>query len=291
MISLKFSKSNYPLHIFILGIVIGFVASCVLLKEEQLMNYYFFGHRKSQVSHEIKEAKSCYPFEQAVCSQVIDRAGYTLSYDGKNRIPSWVFEELTPESIKGNAFSHRFKFMEDDAIPKHLRSTLDDYFGTEYECMHLCPPDDQGNTHLKMYETFYLSNASPVQKGSKASLKELEQRIRKWTEKFDHLYVITGSLFLPSVNEDGHRYVKYRVIGPHNVGVPTHFYKVILGQKNSGEMHMCAFLIPNEVTISNKQLEHFLVSTKEIESLSGLEFFKGLRSPNLELLKNNKKLF
>lgn len=53
-----------------------------------------------------------------------------------------------------------------------------------------------------------------------------EEFVRSLTTNFDDVYVITGPLYLPKIQEDGRYYVKYEVIGdPPNTAVPTHFYK------------------------------------------------------------------
>jgi endonuclease G len=41
-------------------------------------------------------------------------------------------------------------------------------------------------------------------------------------------------LYLPNLVENGKKYVKYEVIGPNDVAVPTHFFKVILMEKANG---------------------------------------------------------
>lgn len=48
------------------------------------------------------------------------------------------------------------------------------------------------------------------------------------------MYVVTGPLYLPNLVENGRKYVKYEVIGSNDVAVPTHFFKVILMEKNNG---------------------------------------------------------
>jgi hypothetical protein len=48
------------------------------------------------------------------------------------------------------------------------------------------------------------------------------------------VYVVTGPLYLPNLVENGRKYVKYEVIGPNDVAVPTHFFKVILMEAKNG---------------------------------------------------------
>ena len=54
----------------------------------------------------------------------------------------------------------------------------------------------------------------------------LERFVRGLVFKFDDVYVITGPMYLPKKEADGHFYVRYRVLGdPPNTSVPTHFFK------------------------------------------------------------------
>ena len=53
-----------------------------------------------------------------------------------------------------------------------------------------------------------------------------EHFVRMLTREFDHIFVITGPLYLPKKEKNDKFYVKYQVIGdPPNIAVPTHFFK------------------------------------------------------------------
>lgn len=55
---------------------------------------------------------------------------------------------------------------------------------------------------------------------------KLEQYARFKTRSCANVFVVTGPLYLPSLAEDGKNYINYQVIGPQNVAVPSHFFKV-----------------------------------------------------------------
>lgn len=59
---------------------------------------------------------------------------------------------------------------------------------------------------------------------------------------------------------DGKKYVKYQVIGNNNVAVPTHFFKVIVGETANHEFDMEAYVMPNAPIDDNVPLKSFLVS-------------------------------
>ena len=60
--------------------------------------------------------------------------------------------------------------------------------------------------------------------------EHLERYARKLTKLYRNVYVCTGPLYISHMEEDGKMYVKYQVIGQNNVAVPTHFFKVIVGE-------------------------------------------------------------
>ncbi len=64
-------------------------------------------------------------------------------------------------------------------------------------------------------------------------------------------------------------YVKYQVIGSNQVAVPTHFFKVIIGQQNNGELDIYSYLMPNEPIDNATPLDQFLVAPELIEQNAG----------------------
>lgn len=104
----------------------------------------------------------------------------------------------------------------------------------------------------------------------------MENFCRSLTKTYPDVYVFTGPLYLPHQEADGKYYVKYQVIGnPPNVAVPTHFYKVILAQKN-GYYHVGAFVLPNQVISDDVPLTNFQVPLDAVERGAGLTFFDGM---------------
>lgn len=104
----------------------------------------------------------------------------------------------------------------------------------------------------------------------------VENFCRSLTKSFPDVYVFTGPLYLPHQESDGKFYVKYQVIGnPPNVAVPTHFYKVILTQRN-GHYSVGAFVLPNQPIPDEVPLENFKVPLDAVERGAGLTFFDGM---------------
>lgn len=130
-------------------------------------------------------------------------------------------------------------FKPDNDIPKLFQSNLQDYKDSHFDrynlttptliCRgHLAPCGDVKTTQTAMNETFLLTNISPqVGTGfNRGYWLQIESFVRRLVHEFDQVYVISGPLFLPRLNEDGNYYVNYQVLGsPPNTAVPTHFFK------------------------------------------------------------------
>lgn len=209
---------------------------------------------------------------QPAPSPVIQRPGYVLAYEGRTRHASWVYEELTAESLKGETERTEFDFMEDPEIPAHLRASKSDYRGSGFDRGHLSPAANARSSHQTMKDTFYLSNISPQhpQLNRKYWVK-LERHVREMTKSHAKVYVITGPLFIPEMDKDGKKYVRYQVIGENNVAVPTHYFKVIYGKKES-DIVTEAYVIPNRPIENDPPLKKFAVTLDKVEKAAGLTF-------------------
>lgn len=58
---------------------------------------------------------------------------------------------------------------------------------------------------------------------------------------------------------DGKKYVRYEVIGANHVAVPTHFYKVVVGETQDSKLEMEAFVMPNAPIDDKTPLTNFQV--------------------------------
>lgn len=70
--------------------------------------------------------------------------------------------------------------------------------------------------------------------------------------------------------------VCYELVGKRDVAVPTHLFKVILGERADGAHEAAAFLMPNEPIAVERPLTAYQVPVVEIERLTGLEFFRNV---------------
>lgn len=136
-----------------------------------------------------------------------------------------------------------------------------------------------------MDATFALSNMCPqVGDGfNRDYWAHFEDFCRRLVGRYPSVRIVTGPLYLPKRDPvDGKWRVSYEVIGnPPNISVPTHFYKVILGEDAAaartpnnpdGRVALAAFVLPNAPIDNHKPLSDFEVPLEAVERASGLEF-------------------
>uniref|UniRef100_A0A1L8DPT9 Endonuclease n=2 Tax=Nyssomyia neivai TaxID=330878 RepID=A0A1L8DPT9_9DIPT len=202
---------------------------------------------------------------------------FVLSYDRRNRVAHWVFEHLSPHTVKHNPDVDRSKcdFRPDDSVHPFFRSENSDYKHSGFDRGHLAAAGNHKANQKHCEDTFFLSNMAP-QVGSgfnRDAWNKLEKYVRKLTKKFANVYCCTGPLYLPRKEADGKTYVKYQVIGANSVAVPTHFFKVVVCERNDGKLEMEAFVMPNQVINNETPLTMFHVPPETIERAAGLLFF------------------
>ncbi|MFC1530058.1 DNA/RNA non-specific endonuclease [Gemmatimonadota bacterium] len=217
---------------------------------------------------------------QAVYERV--REGYVTAVDARLKIPLWVQYQLSRDDLDGSA-EREDNFYPDTSIPRNARARLQDYVGSRLDRGHMAPAADMVRSQAIMDESFALSNMSPqVGVGFNQHIwRDLEVAVRGWVEARGTLTIITGPIF--TVEGDS---VRYRVIGPTHVAVPTAFYKIIVDHNTSGETEVLAFRMPNQNISGNQieedsvSIEEFLVSVDDLEAETGLDFLSAL--PNEE---------
>ncbi|XP_023332241.1 nuclease C1 isoform X2 [Eurytemora carolleeae] len=213
---------------------------------------------------------------------VRSHADYVLSYDRRNRVPHWVFEHLTKDSIQKSEGVERSnsEFKEDTSIHEFFRAKNSDYKHSGYDRGHMAPAGNHRRNQNMCDETFYLSNMAPqVGKGfNRDKWEHLERYARKLTKLYKNVYICTGPLYLPRKEaSDGKMYVKYEVIGANNVSVPTHFFKVIVGETEDHQLELEAYVLPNQVIPDETPLNNFQVPVDSVERAAGLLFFDSQR--------------
>lgn len=212
---------------------------------------------------------------------------YMLSYDRRFKEPIWVMEHLTPKDLPDGVGVERDSgFREDQELHPYFRSKNKDYRQSSYDKGHLAPAGDFNLDKEASSESFILSNIAPQTASlNRGPWLRLENYVRSRAKESDNLYVVSGPLYMPIEAEDGKKYLQFEVIGDSNVGVPTHYYKVILAEKKrprgKPELTMEAFIMPNTPEIDKQaSIEEYRISIDELpvyEQATGLIFFNRVK--------------
>ncbi|KPJ00833.1 Endonuclease G, mitochondrial [Papilio xuthus] len=217
---------------------------------------------------------------------------FVLSYDRRNRVPHWVFEHLTKQHIEKNDQVDRSKcdFTSDESIHPFFRSQNSDYKGSGFDRGHMAAAGNHRLAQKHVEQTFYLTNMAPqVGEGfNRHSWNRLEKHVRKLTKVYDNVYCCTGPLYLPRKETDGKWYIKYQVIGANTVAVPTHFYKVVVGEALDGSLDMEAYVMPNQKIPDETPISSFMVPPETIEKAAGLLFFDKIHKSKLCKINGRK---
>uniref|UniRef100_T1IHG9 Endonuclease n=1 Tax=Strigamia maritima TaxID=126957 RepID=T1IHG9_STRMM len=200
---------------------------------------------------------------------------FEMSYDNRNRQPNWVLEHLTRESVNpieqsAKRDKFRYEYHEDRRIPRFFQSGRRDY-GERFLNSRLASPDNYKNRPLAMNDTFIYANTSPQDRQFNTShWEQLENYVRNQTLSYENVYVFTGPLFKSS---DG-KNMQYRLTEHRQVAVPTHFFKIIIGETKDKSLHVGCFVLPNRRIFMKRELNDFRASLDDVEKMTGFKLFR-----------------
>ena len=199
----------------------------------------------------------------APTGEVIVDEDFSLAYSEQHEQAIWVAHELRGELLRKRE-AERNNWFEEDSRVTSGSARHADYIKSGYTRGHLAPAADFVHDQEAMDKSFFMSNISPQVYHFNAGVwRELEENVRDWAKLNDRLLVVTG----PVWDENPKR------IGKNGVSVPKAFYKAILDPEEP-EKKGIAFLIPHEKT--DKPLDRFAISIRQLEELTGIDFYMDL---------------
>lgn len=224
-----------------------------------------------RLNERIDHSGEGYHLPAGTYGQVIERDGFTLSYDEDWEQAEWVAYVLERGNLQ-QQWGERPRSFRTDPDVTTGSATDTDYRGSGYDRGHLAPFADFAWNDARARETFYLSNISPqARQFNQGVWRELEELTRDWANRFKRLYVVTG----PVMTEDP----KGTIGRTNRIAVPAAYYKVLL-DLDEPEQKGIAFVIPNEISFD--PLPRYVVSIDEAERITGIDFFAELMPADLE---------
>lgn len=243
---------------------------------------------------------------------------FTLGLDGAHKTPAWVYERLSKHFVKqenNNSQEDRPSpnrgrscFHVDGSMPPRLQVQHHAYAGSGLDRGHMAPAADHKHSQHAMDATFRMSNITPqVGRGlNRDYWARLEQLARMLRARGHTVHVFSGPAFLPrhpahapnnivqeltavrkSLSPHGLKHPESRWWSMHPwvgsptvglVGVPTHFFKVILVEQRGEEANanhgdILAVLLPNAPIDAATPLTDFLVPLSSLQRAVGFPFF------------------
>lgn len=195
--------------------------------------------------------------------QIIERTGYTLSYNADYKTPQWVAWELTKQESQGEE-KRTDKFVPDPDV-RGAKAYTGDYTNSGYDRGHMAPAADMKWSRKAMEESFYLSNICPQNPNlNRGDWNDLEEKSRQWARRFGKIYITCGPIYDNK---------KPKRIGNNKVGVPDAFYKVILINDNKNPQAI-GFIFENRA--GHQPLTKYIVTVDSVEKRTGIDFFPAL---------------
>ena len=195
---------------------------------------------------------------KGVSDRLIERRGYTTSYNKETRTPNWVAWTLTREHTYGHLQRENERFEEDPSVPTP-RATFQDYYSSRYDRM--CPAGDNKWDQEMMTESFLMTNICPQNHGlNKEDWNDLEIQCRSWARRFGEITIVCGPLYYEGA--------AVKTIGKNKVRVPDAFFKVVFC--DNPKPRALAFVFRN--TGERQPWRQQVRTVDDVEALSGINF-------------------
>lgn len=213
---------------------------------------------------------------------------YVLVYNVDLKVPTFATYRLNGDDIVSG--DRKDCFREDHRLNEEDRSTLTDYDEPLFDRGHLVPVGDMLRKFSTGVNTFYLSNMMPQSAPlNRGVWKFLEGATRKWATLKGTVYILAGPIY--DGDGDGVRddeSASKRIEFERRVGQPTHFFKILLHEREDGFIESLSFVLPHTFESVGRSVEYLktkFATIDEIEEFSGYDFLAGLPDSQEEALE------
>lgn len=198
--------------------------------------------------------------------QSLHNIGYSVGYDNALASPRWssyrVFPNRDVRLERPSTFKTDKRTSALVATQEFIRSGYDRGHMAPNYAISVCYGEDAQK------ETFLLSNIVPQLHALNAGLwKDLELRVAKrYVERYGVVWVQVGPVYkLPLTKKVG------------RLPVPDAFWMILSEyEKDAHGLRAIAYLVPHVEVWRDKELTRYIVSIRQVENLTGLNFFPQL---------------
>jgi endonuclease G, mitochondrial len=216
---------------------------------------------------------------------------YVLSYHRDRGIPNWVGWHLDSSWI--GSVGRQDDFRPDTTLPAGWYQVLDnDYSGSGFDRGHHCPSGDRTNTVANNSATFLMTNMMPqAANNNQGPWAGLEVYARELANQGNELYIIAGGWGTGGTGSQGG---VTNTIANGKVTVPNKTWKIMVvlpvGDNDVDRItkntRVIAVIMPNAQNIGiGTPWRNFRVNVKQIEALTGYNFFTNVRPQIRQILK------
>jgi endonuclease G len=200
--------------------------------------------------------------------RILANQGYAVGYCDAVGNPVWAADHVRDLARLPTPGARPDKFETDRRTA--ARVAPGDYAASGYDRGHLAPNYAIAVCHgeAAQRETFLLSNIVPQLHALNAGLwKDLEQRVvRRYVERYGTVWVQVGPVYVAA---------PARRIG--RLPVPDAFWMVVSEYDETARgIRAIAYVIPHEEKWRDPELTRYVVSVRQVEALTGLDFFPKL---------------
>jgi len=212
-----------------------------------------------------------------------DRFGinYSVEWDCTKRSQRWsCYQMFAANRVQATSryYSDTNQYPMDPNLPSQYYFDVDPFRGSGYDHGHICPSADRLYSSEANIQTFYLTNMQPQRHVFNAGIWEkMEEKLRSWmstgSKTEDTLYVCKGGTIdaVPGVTDN-----PIRETLQNGLIVPRYFFMALLRKQKSGYKALAFWVEHTDDDRTNDPLGNYVISVRELERLTGIDFFCNL---------------
>ena len=200
---------------------------------------------------------------------------YSVEWDTNIHAQRWSCYQMYDALLQRNTSRTETGYPNDPFLPQGYHFTKDPYSNSGYDHGHICPSADRLASAESNEQTFYMTNMQPQVHAFNAGIWErMESQVRSWASSayFDTLYVCKGGTI-----DQASQIYDYLGSGDNKIPIPKYFFMALLAKQHTGGYTALGFWVEHSSDIaSTASLANFAVNIRELEQLTGLDFFHNL---------------
>ncbi|MCD9187815.1 MAG: DNA/RNA non-specific endonuclease [Pyrinomonadaceae bacterium] len=232
------------------------------------------------------------PDPQKPTNYLLVKPQYVMSYHRDRGIPNWVAWHLDPTWL--GTTDRQDSFRPDTSLPAGwYQVQANSYSGSGFDRGHHIPSADRTASVADNDSTFFMTNMMPqAPDNNQGPWAVLENYCRDLVNAGNELYIYTGGAGQGGVGSSGAAVT----VDAGRVTVPAKTWKVIVvlprGANDTDRVQkttrVIAVIMPNTQGIRSTPWTNYRVSVKQVEALTGLNFFTNVRPSVRNILKIRK---